>query len=160
MGELRILSLPDIKAMVGRNIGVSQWIEVTQEKINAFADITGDWQWIHIDPERAKRETPFGGSIAHGFLTLSLLSAMGQDVVPRVAGIAMGVNYGFDKLRFLSPVAAGSRVRGHFTLLEADERIPGELTMKFKVDVEIDGGQKPALSAEWITRQYFRPTPG
>jgi acyl dehydratase len=157
MGEQPILPASEIKAMVGREIGVSQWIEVTQAKINAFADITGDWQFIHIDPERTARETPFGGAIAHGFLTLSLLSAMGQDVVPRVAGIAMGVNYGFDKLRFLSPVPAGSRVRGRFSLLTAEERTPGELTMKYKVDVEIEGGQKLALAAEWVTRQYYRP---
>jgi acyl dehydratase len=156
MSALRILPLTDIQAMVGRDIGVSQWIEVTQAKIDAFAEITGDRQFIHIDPERAARETPFGGAIAHGFLTLSLLSAMGQDVVPRVEGLAMGVNYGFDKLRFLSPVPAGSRVRGRFFLIEAEERAPGELTMKFKVDVEIEGGQKQALAAEWITRQYFR----
>jgi acyl dehydratase len=157
MGEQPILPASEIKAMVGREIGVSQWIEVTQAKINAFADITGDWQFIHIDPERAARETPFGGAIAHGFLTLSLLSVMGQDVVPRVAGIAMGINYGFDKLRFLSPVPAGSRVRGRFSLLTADERTPGELTMKYKVDVEIESSQKLALAAEWVTRQYYRP---
>src|SRR5271166_5486190 len=156
MSELRILPLTDIQAMVGREIGVSQWIEVTQAKIDAFADITGDRQFIHIDPERDARQTPFGGAIAHGFLTLALLSAMGQDVVPRVEGLAMGVNYGFDKLRFLSPMPAGSRVRGRFFLVEAEERTPDELTMKLKVDVEIEGGQKQALAAEWITRQYFR----
>jgi acyl dehydratase len=156
MIETRTIPFADIKAMVGSEIGVSQWVEVTQAKINAFADITGDWQFIHVDPERAARETPFCGAIAHGFLTLSLLSAMGAGIVPRVEGLAMGVNYGFDKLRFLSPVPAGSRVRGRFSLMEAEERSPGELTMKHRVDVEIEGSQKQALVAEWITRQYFR----
>ncbi|MGA7329480.1 MAG: MaoC family dehydratase [Rhodomicrobium sp.] len=157
MEEPRRLAAGEIKALVGGEIGVSEWIEVTQAKIDAFADVTGDWQFIHIDPERSARETPFGGAVAHGFLTLSLLSAMGTQVIPRPEGLAMGVNYGFDKLRFLSPVPAGSRVRGRFWLLEAQERSPGELTMKYKVDVEIEGSQKHALVAEWLTRQYFRP---
>jgi acyl dehydratase len=157
MDGLRKLPAAEIKAMAGREIGVSRWIDVTQAKINAFADATGDHQFIHVDPTRAALETPFGGAIAHGFLTLSLLSAMGMDVIPRVEGIAMSVNYGFDKLRFLSPVPAGSRVRGRFSLIEAEERTPGELTMKYKVEVEIEGGQKLALAAEWLTRQYFRP---
>ncbi len=151
------LAADEIKALVGREIGVSEWIEVTQAKIDAFANITGDWQFIHVDPDRAARETPFGGSIAHGFLTLSLLSAMGAQVLPRPEGLAVGVNYGFDKLRFLSPVPAGSRVRGRFWLIEAEERRAGELTMKYKVDVEIDGSEKHALVAEWLTRQYFGP---
>jgi acyl dehydratase len=155
MSEQRILRAADIEALVGHEIGVSDWIEVSQAKIDAFAGITGDWQFIHVDPERAARETPFGGAIAHGFFTLSLLSAMGQGVIPRVEGIAIGVNYGFDKLRFLSPAPAGSRLRGRFWLMGAEERAPGELTMKCKVDVEIEGGQKFALSAEWLTRQYF-----
>jgi acyl dehydratase len=155
MSDARILPAAAIKAMVGHEIGVSQWIEVTQAKIDAFADATGDWQFIHIDPMRAARETPFGGTIAHGFLTLSLLSAMGLQVIPRVEGVAMSVNYGFDKLRFLSPVPAGSRIRGRFALMEANERTPGELTMKFKVEVEIEGAPKLALSAEWLTRQYY-----
>ncbi|SRR5579883_1328049 len=156
MDRQRSVSAAEFKAMAGQEIGVSQWIEVTQAKINAFADVTGDQQFIHVDPERASRETPFGGAIAHGFLTLSLLSAMGMDVLPRVKGITMSVNYGFDKLRFLSPVPAGSRVRGRFRLLEAEERAAGELTLKYKVEVEIEGAEKAALAAEWLTRQYFR----
>lgn len=156
MTEQRIVELAQIKGMVGSEIGQSAWIEVSQLKIDAFANITGDWQFIHIDPGRAARETPFGGAIAHGFLTLSLLSAMGASVVPRVEGLTMGVNYGFDRVRFLSPVPAGARVRGHFTLIEAEERAPGELTLKMRVEVEIEGARKPALLAEWLTRQYFR----
>ncbi len=158
MSATRTLPAAEIKSMVGREIGVSNWIEVSQAKIDAFADVSGDFQFIHIDPERAKKETPFGGTIAHGFLTMSLLSAMGQDALARVENTVMGVNYGFDKLRFLSPVPAGSRVRGRFTLMSADERSPGELTLKYKVDVEIEGKEKPALSAEWLSRQYFRPS--
>jgi acyl dehydratase len=158
MSETRTLPASEIKNMVGREIGVSRWIEVTQAKIDAFADVSGDHQFIHVDPERAARETPFGGTIAHGFLTLSLLSAMGQDVLARVENLLMSVNYGFDKLRFLSPVPAGSRVRGRFSLMSADERSPGELTLKYKIDVEIEGREKLALSAEWLTRQYYRPS--
>jgi acyl dehydratase len=156
MADMKSLSAAEIKAMAGREIGVSNWIEVSQAKINAFADITGDWQFIHIDPERAARETPFGGAIAHGFLTLSLLSAMGADVVPRVEGIQMGVNYGFDKVRFVSPVLAGARVRGRFKMLSVEERNPGELSLTYGVEVEIEGSAKPALAVEWLTRQYYR----
>ncbi len=127
------LSAEAIKALAGQPLGVSDW----------------------IDPERAARETPFGGAIAHGFLTLSLLSAMAYQVIPRVETSAMGVNYGFDKLRFLNPVKAGAKVRGRFTLMSAEERIAGELTLKFGVEVEIEGNAKPALAAEWLTRQYY-----
>jgi acyl dehydratase len=154
MEERRTIPVAEVKAMVGKELGVSEWLPVSQEKINAFADLTMDWQYIHIDPERAK-QTPFGGPIAHGFLTLSLLSAMAQNAVPRLEGTTMGVNYGFDKIRFLSPVPAGSRVRGRFSVLTADEHKPGELTLKYKVDVEIEGRERPALTAEWISRQYF-----
>ncbi len=154
---MKLIPAAEIKAMAGREIGVSSWIEVTQAKIDAFADNTGDWQFIHVDPERAARETPFGGTIAHGFLTLSLLSAMALEVIPGVAGLQMGVNYGFDKVRFVAPVPAGSRVRGRFTLRSVEERTPGELAFTFGVDVEIEGAAKPALVAEWLTRQYYRP---
>jgi acyl dehydratase len=155
MNERGAIPVAEIKAMVGKEIGVSDWLEVNQEKINAFADITEDWQFIHVDPERAAR-TPFGSTIAHGFLTLSLLSAMAMDAVPHLENTAMGVNYGFDKIRFLSPVAAGARIRGRFKVISADELKPGELTLKYRVDVEIEGRERPALTAEWISRQYFR----
>lgn len=155
MNERSTIPVVEMKAMVGKEIGVSDWHEITQDKINAFADITEDWQFIHVDPERAA-STPFGSTIAHGFLTLSLLSAMAMDAVPRLEGTTMGVNYGFDKIRFLSPVRVDSRIRGRFTVLSAQELKPGELTIKYKVDVEIEGGERPALTAEWISRQYFR----
>ena len=137
----------------GKDVGTSDWIDVTQELIDRFADATHDHQFIHVDPEAAKA-TPFGTTIAHGFLTLSLLSAMGASVMPRVEGAKMGVNYGFDKVRMMSPVKSGSRVRGHFTVKEARQRGRGILQAVYDVTVEIEGEDKPALKAEWITLTY------
>jgi acyl dehydratase len=155
MNERGTIPVAEMKAMAGKEIGVSDWFEISQATINAFADITEDWQFIHVDPDRAAL-TPFGGTIAHGFLTLSLLSAMAMDAVPRLEDTTMGVNYGFDKIRFLSPVAAGARIRGRFKVISVDEWKPGELTLKYRVDVEIEGLDRPALTAEWISRHYFR----
>lgn len=149
------IGLGDLAAKVGQHVGTSKWFEITQERINAHADTTEDWQFIHIDPDRAARETPFGGSIAHGFLTLSLLSAMGYDALPDIEGAVMGVNYGLNRMRFLSPVPAGARVRGHFALKDIDTSKPGEVTTVWDVSVEIDGQDKPALIAEWIGRRYL-----
>ena len=149
------ISPADMLAKVGHEIGVSEWITVDQDMINAFADTTLDHQFIHIDPERAKAETPFGGTIAHGFLVLSLMAKMSYDAVPGIIGTTMGVNYGFEKLRFITPVRSGARVRGRFILAEAEERAPGELTLKYNVAVEIEGAHKPAIAAEWLTRVYF-----
>ena len=149
------ITLDAYKAMVGQEIGVSRWFEIKQERINQFADVTEDHQFIHVDPERAKKETAFGNTIAHGFLTMSLLSIMSYEVMPVIEGTAMGVNYGFDKLRFLSPVRAGSRVRGRFTLVEAKLRKPKELQSRTNVTVEIEGEEKPALVADWIGLIYF-----
>jgi acyl dehydratase len=154
MSERPTLPAAGMKAMAGKEIGVSKWFDITQDRIDAFAGITEDWQYIHINPERAAT-TPFGGTIAHGFLTLSMLSAMAMDAVPRIERAVMGVNYGFDKIRFLSPVPSGSRIRGRFTVVSAEELKPGELTMKYKVEVEIEGSGRAALIAEWISRQYF-----
>ena len=140
---------------IGEEIGVSKWFEIDQTRIDAFADVIEDWQFIHVEPERARVETPFEGTIAHGFLVLSLLSAMLYDAVPNVAGHTMGVNYGFDKVRFLTPVPAGSKVRGRFSLKSAEERRPGEMTLIFDVTVDVEGTDRPALAAEWLTRQYF-----
>jgi len=149
------LSLAAYQNMVGELIGVSSWHMVDQKRINAFADVIEDHQFIHIDPERARRETDFGTTVAHGFLTMSLLSIMSYEVMPVIQGTTMGVNYGFDRLRFISPVRAGSRVRGHFTLLEAKLRKPGELQSRTNVTVEIEGEEKPALAADWIGLIYF-----
>lgn len=150
-------SLDELRALLGSEIGVSSWIEVTQEMIDRFAAVTDDHQFIHVDPERAAK-TPFGGTIAHGFLTLSLLSAMVYEAGPSLKNVAMGVNYGFDKIRFLSPVRAGKRVRGRFTLLKLDETVPDQATYVQAVTVEIEGEEKPALVAEWIGRVYMEKT--
>jgi acyl dehydratase len=142
----------ELQGLIGREVGVSRWFEVTQARIDAFADCTEDWQFIHVDPDKAAA-TPFGGTIAHGFLTLSLASAMSYDAVAPLEGVAMGVNYGFDKLRFLAPVPAGSRVRGRFKLLSAEDKGGGRWLLKHELTVEIEGGDKPALIAEWLGMQ-------
>jgi len=149
------ISLSAYQQMLGREVGVSSWHLVDQSRINLFADVIEDHQFIHIDPERAKRETPFGSTVAHGFLTMSLMSIMSYEVMPVIEGTTMGVNYGFDKLRFISPVRAGSRVRGRFTLMEAKLRKPTELLSRTSVSVEIEGEEKPAIVADWIGLIYF-----
>ena len=127
------ISLEAYQNMVGNEVGVSSWHLVDQARINVYADVIEDHQFIHVDPERAKRETAFGNTIAHGFLTMSLMSIMSYEVMPVIEGTTMGVNYGFDKLRFISPVRAGSRVRGRFTLMEAKLRKPKELLSRTNV---------------------------
>jgi len=149
------VSLQAYQNMVGQEIGVSSWHVVDQSRINHFADVIEDHQFIHVDPERAKRETAFGSTVAHGFLTMSLLSIMSYEVMPIIKGTTMGVNYGFDKLRFISPVRADSRVRGRFVLAEAKLRKPTELQSRTNVTVEIEGEDKPALVADWIGLIYF-----
>jgi acyl dehydratase len=149
------ISLADYQAMVGREIGVSSWHLVDQKRIDVYADVIEDHQFIHVDPARAKVETAFGTTIAHGFLTMSLMSIMSYEVMPVIEGTTMGVNYGFDKLRFISPVRSGSRVRGRFTLAEAKLRKPKELQSLTHVTVEIEGEEKPALVADWIGLIYF-----
>ena len=142
----------ELPSLVGQEVGLSRWLTVDQARIDAFARITEDEQFIHVDPERAK-STPFGGTIAHGFLTLSLASTMSYDAVAPLDGMVMGVNYGFDKLRFLAPVPAGSKVRGRFKLLSAEDKGGGRWLLKHELTVEIEGGDKPALIAEWLGMQ-------
>ncbi|TMJ18061.1 MAG: MaoC family dehydratase [Alphaproteobacteria bacterium] len=144
-----IASLDEISAAVGTEVGVSDWILVDQKAIDLFAEVTQDHQFIHVDEEAAAK-TPFGGTIAHGFLTLSLLSRMAADAMLRPGDAKMGVNYGFEKVRFLSPVRSGSRVRGRFVLRSFDEKRPGQYQFVHTVTVEIEGGDKPALIADWI----------
>ena len=144
-----IAKLEEIRAKVGHPIGVSDWIEVPQDRIGAFADATDDHQFIHVDPAAAAA-AGFGGTIAHGFLTLSLLSRMAADAMLIPDTARMAVNYGLDRVRFLAPVKAGKRVRGHFTLEGADEKAPGQLLLKHQVTVEIEGEDKPALTAQWL----------
>ena len=129
----------------------SPWLEVTQTMIDQFADATNDHQFIHLDPERAKAETPFGGTIAHGFLTLSLLTQFANDCLPRAKETAMAINYGFEKIRFLVPVSSGAKLRAHFKLLEMNERIQGEYLSRYGVSVEMENVEKPALVAEWLS---------
>lgn len=129
----------------------SAWMDVSQAMISEFAHATRDEQFIHVDPERAARETPFGGTIAHGFLSLSLLSAMAYEALPSIDGTVMGINYGFDRIRFIQPVRAGSRIRGSFALLSAERRSPAEILSRHAVTVAIEGMDKPALAAEWLT---------
>src|ERR1700674_3205718 len=149
------ISLDAYQMMVGHEVGVSSWHLVDQSRIDVYADVIEDHQFIHVDPERAKRETSFGATVAHGFLTMSLLSIMSYEVMPVIEGTTMGVNYGFDKLRFVSPVKSGSRVRGRFKLAEAKLRNPKELQSRTNVTVEIEGEEKPALAADWIGLIYF-----
>lgn len=142
------------EAMIGSEIGISEWVTITQAQIDAFADCTLDHQYIHVDPDAAA-QTPFGGTIAHGFLTLSLLSSMAYQM-PSIQGAVMGVNYGFNKIRFVSPVKSGARIRGRFTLAELTDIRPGEVQFIMHVTVEIEGQDKPALVAEWLSRRYFK----
>jgi acyl dehydratase len=149
------IPLDAYQAMVGKEIGVSSWHLIDQPRIDTYADVIEDHQFIHVDSERAKKETAFGATIAHGFLTMSLLSIMSYEVMPVIAGTTMGVNYGFDKLRFISPVRSGKRVRGRFVLAEAKLRKPNELQSRTNVTVEIEGEDKPALVADWLGLIYF-----
>jgi acyl dehydratase len=142
-------SLDQIRSKIGTDIGTSSWIAVGQDRIDLFADATEDQQFIHADPDAAAR-TPFGGTIAHGFLSLSLLSRMAEDVMLVPDGLKMVVNYGFERLRFVAPVRSGKRVRGHFTLDAIEEKKPGQLLARHTVSVEIEGEAKPALTAQWL----------
>lgn len=144
-----VASIEEIGFKVGQEIGVSPWITISQADIDAFAEVTGDHQFIHVDPEAAKA-TPFGGTIAHGFLTLSLLSQMAASVMLRPDTIKMAVNYGFERVRFIAPVRSGKRVRGRFILARMDEKNPGQFQFVHNVVVEIEGEEKPALIADWI----------
>ena len=147
------ISRAEFEALAGKEIGVSDWFTITQDQINQFADCTEDHQFIHVDPEAAAK-TPFGTTIAHGFLTLSMLSAMVYQM-PSIEGVTMGVNYGMNKMRFVSPVKVNSRIRGRFVLSDFTEIRPGEVQTTFTVTVEIEGQEKPALVAEWLGRRYF-----
>lgn len=142
----------DIAKLIGTEVGVSDWVDVSQERINQFADVTEDHQFIHIDQEKAAK-TPFGGTIAHGLLTLSLLPRLAAGNMVSLENVQMGINYGYDKIRFLNPVPSGSRVRGRFKLTNAVEKQPGRWMFTTEVTVEIDGIETPALVATWLTMQ-------
>jgi acyl dehydratase len=144
-----LASLDDIRAQVGKEVGVSSWLLVDQHRIDAFAEATEDRQFIHVDPAAAA-QTPFGGTIAHGFLSLSLLSRMAAEATLVPDGLKMAVNYGLDRVRFLAPVRSGKRVRGRFVLDSIEEKAPGQWLMRHNVTVEIEGEDKPALTALWL----------
>ena len=148
-----LASLDHIRAQVGKEVGVSSWLLVGQDRIDAFAEATEDQQFIHNDPIAAA-QTPFGGTIAHGFLTLSLLSRMAADAMLAPEGLKMAVNYGLDRVRFLAPVHSGKRVRGRFNLDSVEEKAPGQWLLRHTVTVEIEGEDKPALTAIWLGRIF------
>ncbi|HWZ33145.1 MAG TPA: MaoC family dehydratase [Bryobacteraceae bacterium] len=148
------MTLQELRSRAGQEIGVSPWHTVTQEQINRFADVSGDDQWIHCDVERARRESPYGTTIAHGFLTVSLLSKFAKEAVAIEGGYKMRINYGFNRLRFTGGVPAGSRIRARFTLNSMKE-IEGGVEIAWGVSVEVEGRDKPALVAEWLGRTYF-----
>jgi acyl dehydratase len=151
---MAIVTKEEMLAFVGKDIGTSEWLLIDQDRVNKFAEATGDFQYIHVDPEKAKL-TPFGGPIAHGFLSLSLLPVlMAEADLPRMDGVKMGVNYGGNKTRFIAPVKVGKRVRGHFKMLELEEKRPGQWQQTIEYTLEIEGEDKPALMAEWVT-QFF-----
>ena len=150
---MKTVKAADLQATVGADLGVSDWITIEQDRVNQFADVTEDHQFIHVNPEAAKM-TPFGGPIAHGFLTLSLLSKFSEQGGLVIEGVKMGVNYGFEKVRFLAPVKVGKKVRGHFKLKAADEKRPGQYLLTYEVTVEIEGEDKPALVADWLGMQF------
>lgn len=140
----------NVRSLIGSEIGVSDWIRIDQARINAFADTTEDHQYIHVDPVRAA-QTPFGCTIAHGLLTLSLLPRFVADIGGAMEGAVMGLNYGFDKIRFLAPVKVNSRVRARAKLLDVNEKAPKQFLIKQEITVEIENEAKPALVAEWLT---------
>lgn len=151
------ISAEEFKAYAGRQLSPSDWVVIDQARINQFAECTDDPQFIHTDPERARQESPFGGTIAHGFLSLSLLSEHGPPDFPAIRDVAFALNYGLDKVRFLSPVPSGSRVRIHTRVLSVEEKAPGRLLMKQEKTMEIEGQDKPAYVAEHLGMLVLRP---
>jgi acyl dehydratase len=143
----------EIVAKIGSEIGLSDWIAIDQDMINRFADLTDDQQFIHVDPEKAA-QTPFGGTIAHGFLVLSMLASMGKAASFAMKGVYMGVNYGFEKIRIMSPVRSGKRIRGRFVLKDMVERTPGQWMATLDCTIEIEGETKPAVKADWLSLQF------
>ena len=148
-----IRGIEQLQALAGQELGTSGWLEITQDRMNAFADASLDHQWIHVDVERARRESPYGATIAHGFFTLSLVSELRRQVFEFGGSYRYAVNYGLNRVRFPAPVPAGSRIRGRFTL-QAVEVLENAVALTLLVTVEVEGGSKPALVAEWLLRYY------
>lgn len=149
--KVRVLTRPEMRELIGKVIGISPWILVDQARIDGFADVTEDHQFLHVDPERAAAEAPFGGTIAHGFLTLSLLVRMANLCAPLLVGNPPIINFGLDKIRWLTPVKSGQRIRGRFTLAEMNEKTPGRILFRHSVSVEIEGEERAAMVAHWLT---------
>jgi acyl dehydratase len=149
-----IADLPSLKEFLGREVAVTDWLEVTQDKINKFAEVTGDQQWIHVDPERARRESPYGTTIGHGFLTLSLLSHFLGQAIHLRGSTRMSVNYGLNRVRFPAPVPAGSKIRARFALL-AWKDTPEYADVTYAITVEMERAEKPCCVAKWVVRYYF-----
>ncbi|MGH9841645.1 MAG: MaoC family dehydratase [Blastocatellia bacterium] len=154
MPTREITSFEELRSLVGQEVAAGDWFEVTQDRINQFADATGDHQWIHVDAERARTDSPFGTTIAHGFLTLSLMSHLVSRTVQVKVPVKMGINYGLNKVRFVSPVPAGAKIRPRVTLQSLEE-IPGGQQLVWNVTIEREGGDKPCCVAEWLVRHYF-----
>lgn len=153
MPTLVLKSLQSLKEYVGREIAVTGWLRMTQERILQFADATGDRQWIHIDPARAQRESPYGAAIAHGFLTLSLMSHFMREAIQLPAEVKQTINYGLNRVRFPAPVRAGEKIRAHVRL-ETYRELPESFEAIYEITIEAEGGEKPCCIAEWILRYY------
>ena len=149
---IKITDLDHLRSLAGQEIGASGWLTVSQERINAFADATGDHQWIHLDVERSRRETPFGATIAHGFLTLSLISSLIREVVS-IGGVRMTINYGLNRVRFVSAVPSEARIRARVTLASVDP-VNDAVQATWDIIVEREGGERPSAVVEWLVRYY------
>ena len=152
---MKLIKVEDLNNLLNKQIAISDWKLISQERIDTFADCTEDYQFIHVDEKRAKNEGPFGNTIAHGFLSLSLLSTFANEAALSIENLKIVINYGFDKIRFIHPVNSGSRVRALFSLLGFSERNKNQFLIKYKVVIEIYGQKKPALVAEWLTLQII-----
>ena len=153
MAATTVQGVEGVQGLVGKHMGYSEWVEITQERVDLFAEATDDHQWIHVDPERAKRESPYGGPIAHGYLTLSLVPSLLPQIV-EMGGFRMGVNYGTEKVRFPAPVPVDSRVRAGATLAAATP-FDGGITVSIEVTIEIEGASKPAMVGTVVYRRYL-----
>ena len=153
-GPVRTMTIDEVRSYTGQEIGVSDWFTLDQDKINQFADLTEDHMFLHVDPDAAAA-TPFGSTIAHGLLTLSMMPVMAYQAMPGVSGTKMGVNYGYNKVRFMAPVKSGKRIRGHFVVKGIEDKSDGRRQITHDVTIEIEGEAKPALVAEWITMVWM-----
>ncbi len=147
------MTIDELRGRIGERLGPSDWFEVDQRRIDDFARVTEDFQFVHVDPARAA-ETPFGGTIAHGLLTLSLIVRLCQPLIPEIDGTTLLLNYGFDKVRFVTPVPVGSRIRGRAVLADVTERQPGQWLIRLDVSIEIENADRPAVAAEWLSLHF------